>query len=75
MTPRSATMNASTQRNPRVCNHRIRNTSAAVMKTPISSGIPNRRFRPMAVPITSARSVATMAPSARTQSGTDTQRG
>ena len=35
------------------------------MITPISSGIRNSRLRPMAVPITSARSVAMMAISAR----------
>ena len=37
------------------------------MMTPYSSGTPSSSFRPIAVPITSARSVATMASSARTQ--------
>ena len=47
----------------------MRNTSSAVMTTPISSGMPNSRLRPIAVPITSARSVAQMASSASSQSG------
>ena len=69
MTPSSVMMKASIQRKPLFCSYRIRNTSAAVMMTPISSGMPNSRLRPMAVPMTSARSVAQMAISARNQSG------
>ncbi len=68
-------MKASTQRKPRCCIHSTRKTSSAVMMTPISSGMPNSRLRPMAVPITSARSVAQIAISASTQSGHDTARG
>ena len=45
------------------------------MSTPISSGMPNSRLRPMAVPITSAMSVAMMAISASSHSGQATQRG
>ncbi len=41
----------------------------------ISSGMPNSRLSPIAVPITSARSVAQMAISAISHSGTDTARG
>ena len=75
MTASMATMNASTQRKPSRCMPRIRNTSSAVRITPSSSGMPNRRLRPIAVPMTSARSVAQMANSAAAQSGQDTQRG
>ena len=64
MTAEQATMNASIQRKPSRCMPRIRNTSSAVRITPSSSGMPNRRLRPIAVPITSARSVAQMANSA-----------
>ena len=67
--PSMAITNASTQRKPRFCSHRIRKASAAVMKIPISSGIPNSRFRPIEVPITSARSVAMIAASASSHSG------
>ena len=45
------------------------------MMTPISSGMPNNRLSPIAVPITSARSVAQIAISASTHSGHDTARG
>ena len=38
------------------------------MNTPISSGMPNSRLRPIAVPMTSARSVAQMAISANSHS-------
>ena len=69
MTRNSVTTKASTQRKPSCCIHRIRNTSSAVSSTPISSGMPNRRLSPIAVPITSARSVAQMANSASAQSG------
>ena len=72
ITPSSVTMKASIQRKPRFCSHRTRNTSSAVMITPISSGMPNRRLSPIAVPITSARSVAQIAISASTHSGHDT---
>ena len=47
-------------------------TRRARYSTPISSGMPNRRLSPIAVPITSARSVAQMANSASAQSGTAT---
>ena len=43
--------------------------------TPISSGTLNRRLSPIAVPITSARSVAQIAISAASQSDHDTGRG
>ena len=46
----------------------MRNTSSAVMTTPISSGMPKIRLRPIAVPITSAMSVAMIAISARSHS-------
>ena len=69
MTPSSVTMKASIQRKPSRCIHRMRNTSSAVRMTPISSGMPNSRLSPIAVPITSARSVAQMANSASAQSG------
>ena len=75
ITPSIATTKASIQRKPNACSARIRNTSAAVMITPISSGMWNSRLRPIAVPITSARSVAVMAISADSHSGNDTQRG
>ena len=75
ITPSIATTNASIQRKPNACSARMRNTSAAVMITPSSSGMWNNRLRPMAVPITSARSVAVMAISADSHSGHDTQRG
>ena len=75
MTPSSVTMKASIQRKPRFCIHRIRNTSSAVIRTPSSSGMPNRRLSPIAVPITSARSVAQIAISAIAHSGHDTARG
>ncbi len=39
ITPSIATTKASIQRKPNACSARIRNTSAAVMMTPISSGI------------------------------------
>ena len=39
ITPSIATTNASIQRKPKACSARIRNTSAAVMITPISSGM------------------------------------
>ena len=68
-------ISASIQRKPLFCSHRIRNTSAAVISTPISSGMPNRRLSPIAVPITSAKSVAQIATSARSQSGYETARG
>ena len=75
MTPSSVTISASIQRKPMFCIHRIRNTSSAVMITPSSSGMPNSRLSPIAVPITSARSVAQMAISLTTHSGHETQRG
>ena len=75
ITPSRAMMNASSQRKPFFCRYRIRNTSSAVITTPSSSGTPNSRFRPMAVPITSAMSVAMMANSAAIHSGMDTKRG
>ena len=75
MTPNRVITNASSQRNPLVCSHNIRNTSSAVMMTPISSGMPNSRFNPMAVPITSAMSVAMIASSAKNHSGIETQAG
>ncbi len=69
ITPMSEMTNASIQRNPLVCSQRIRNTSSAVMKMPISSGMPKTRLSPMAVPMTSARSVAMIASSASAQRG------
>ena len=39
ITPSIATTKASIQRNPNTCSARIRNTSAAVMITPICSGM------------------------------------
>ena len=54
ITPSRVMMKASTQRKPRFCRYRIRNTSSAVMMTPISSGMPKSRLRPMAVPMASS---------------------
>ena len=45
------------------------------MITPSSSGMPNSRLSPIAVPITSARSVAQIAISLTSQSGHEAQRG
>jgi hypothetical protein len=59
---------ASSQRKPLFCRYRTRRTSSAVMATPQASGIPKRRLRAIAVPMTSARSQAAMAISQRTQS-------
>ena len=68
-------MSASIQRKPMFCSHNTRNTSSAVRSTPISSGSPKSRLSPMAVPITSARSVAQMASSAKAHSTHATGRG
>ena len=43
---------------PDLLHHKIRKTSSDVITTPISSGMPKSRFSPIAVPITSAISVA-----------------
>lgn len=75
ITARRVMTKASSQRKPFFCSQRIRKTSSAVMTTPISSGMPNKRFRPMAVPMTSAMSVAMMASSAASHSGIDTALG
>jgi hypothetical protein len=61
MTPSSEMTKASIQRKPSLCSHRIRKTSSAVMTTPSSSGMPKSRLSPIAVPTTSAMSVAMMA--------------
>ncbi len=75
ITPSSATTKASTQRKPSHCRPRMTNTSTAVISTPISSGIPNSRLSPIAVPMISARSVAVIAISANSHSGQDTHVG
>ena len=54
---------------------RISRASSAVSTTPSSSGMPNSNCSAMAVPISSARSVAQMAISASTHSATLTGRG
>ena len=75
MTVISATTNASSRRNPRCWSARITNTSSPVSTTPPSNGTPNSSRRPIAVPSTSARSHATIAACASTNSATATGRG
>ncbi len=60
-------MKASSHRKPKCWSTSISRTSAAVMHTPTTSGIPNSNWSAIAVPITSARSQAMMASSHRTQ--------
>ena len=64
----SATMKASTLRNPRRSSARMTKTSSAVSTTPQTSGRPNSSWSAIAVPITSARSQATIAISANSHS-------
>lgn len=59
---------ASNVRNPLACNISKSRTSAAVMMTPTGRGMPNKRLRAMADPITSARSHAVIITSAMIQS-------
>ncbi|MNR17047.1 hypothetical protein D3C85_1336870 [compost metagenome] len=56
---------ASSRRKPRCCRTSTSSTSSTVSATPASSGMLNSRLRAMAVPMTSARSVAQIASSAR----------
>ena len=62
----SERMNTSITRMPRCMRKRMRSVSKAVMRTPYSKGMPKSRFKPIAMPITSARSHAAMATSAST---------
>ena len=70
----SVMTSASSMRKPRCCNVRMINTSAAVIRMPHVSGIPNSRLSAIAVPITSARSQAAIAISQSTQSAKETGR-
>ncbi|MNX47246.1 hypothetical protein D3C86_777970 [compost metagenome] len=55
------TMNASILRMPLLSRKRSRTVSKMVMLIPQINGNPNKRFNPMAIPIISARSQATIA--------------
>ena len=59
---------ASSQRKPRFCKASSSITSSSVTTTPATSGRPKSRFRPIAMPITSARLQATIAISQKTHS-------
>ena len=59
----NATTNASSSRKPWCWRNSTSSTSSAVIVIPQVSGIPNRRFSPIADPITSARSHAAIASS------------
>ena len=69
-----ARMTASILRIPKRWSQSRRKVSKAVIRHPQSSGIPKRSFSAMIVPSTSARSVAAIATSARSQSTTLTPR-
>ena len=71
----SASTKASMARMPKLWNHSTSSVSAAVSSTPVSSGMWNSRFSPMAAPRTSARSQAAMAISHSTHSARLTRRG
>ena len=70
MIPISAITIASTVRNPQRCSSRISSTSSPVISTPQIRGMWNSRFSAIADPITSARSQAAIAISARIHSVT-----
>ena len=74
ITTSSVMMKASSLRKPRCWSSRISSTSKAVRQMPQTSGSPNSSCNAMAVPITSARSHATIASSHITQSRKPTGR-
>ena len=59
---------ASNVRMPRCCSKRMAKTSSTVMMAPQTIGMPKSRFNAIALPITSARSHATIATSASNHS-------
>jgi hypothetical protein len=63
-----AMINASIFRMPNLCRYNKRKVSSTVMETPQISGRPVSNWIPMAMPSTSARSVAAIAISASSQS-------
>ena len=68
-------MNASSRRMPKRVSASSSMTSAAVISTPHSTGMPNSSLSPIAAPSTSARSHAMIAISHSTHSGNATQCG
>jgi len=66
--PINAMMNASIFRIPSLCKYNSKKVSRTVILTPMIRGSPNNNCMPIAIPNTSARSVAAMAISAKIQS-------
>ena len=60
-----ASIKASIFRMPLLIKNNNKNVSKTVIKTPCNNGIPNNKFRPIAIPNTSARSQDAMAISAK----------
>ncbi len=71
----SVRMNASSRRMPKFESASRDSTSSAVMETPARSGRPNRSWSPIAAPMTSATSQATIASSHRIHNGHTSTRG